>query len=1817
MKKLSVLLICLMLVSGLAVTFVSYDVDGYTLHAQIKIDNNSDLAAQASSGSGSQGDPYVIEGWEIDAGGDDACIYIGNTTDHFILRNNYLHNSSSANLHLNNVWNGLLHSNNISEGSHRGIFLNNSHYNHILSNNVTDNQRGIYFDYSDNNTIQDNLVYNSSSQGILFFGESHNNEIVGNEIDQNYIGIQMSIWSRGNSCDNIIHHNNITNSGDYGVQMGYSSNRNIFHNNTIANSNDGGIFQYQVHNEFYDNTIENNLDGFQLRNSNWNIIKRNEIVNNNGDGIWIWGSNNNTVEHNHIANNTNYGVHLNQDSYLPKYNRINYNTIKNNSDGIYERYGDHNSFVGNTLVENVDGIVLWWQCLENTVQDNILINNTDYSIWIREQSNDNLIEGNDITEGSYGIYLQDSDDCDVIGNKVNGSDVNGIQLYLSNHTYIYDNELWNINGSSDEGIYIRGFSDYNQIKENDIHDNEYGISIRGISGVPKYNTITKNYIHNNNGDGIYYDGCKLNKIHANVFDSNVRYGISFLSSTETEITNNRIYGGHTRGIMLSNSHRNSKIESNLIFDNIRAIYLSGSTNNTISNNYLHNNSDGVRLWSSSDNNTVRANDMIDNGYGMYASQSYNNTIYLNNFINNSNDNAMESTAHNYYNGTILGNYWDDYGGSDADGDGIGDTPYNISGFMSTDEYPLWDLYEDNIYWVEEGGTGDGKIEAQPAGNISYVLDNYDLNNCTVNVKAGSYDQNNENYPLNVDYYNVTIRSVSGSDVTILKGTGAEDCFDISTSEVVIDGFTINNFKEGVRAEDYSVSILDNVSIINNVIGNTSTYGLISLQSKNVLIQNNLFYNSSGQNMYLESLESSFITENRFVEGNDGQVIIRKCTDNEITDNTFNNTYFGISISSSSEDNLFNLNNFESVEGITFSIVSSKENTISDNTITDCGDGFNIYLEENSTFTNNTIIETYNYGFQISHSYNNTISYNTIDNIQNEGIDLMQGNNTTVAHNTISNCNYGIRLFETSNNTLNNNIVTSSTQKGIRIDDSHHNIIQGNTAEQNGDGIILESGSANNTVITNDLNSNEYHGIHLNVVKNNLIDGNTANSNGIDGIQVTSSYQNTITGNTLDLNEENGIGISSSDNLTLTGNTLSSNGEADILLSESYNISLSQNDMTGGGLEILSSDIDRWTSHTIDNTNTINGRELVYWKNKNSGSISSGAGQVILANTTDVVVENNNLSNCFRGIILGFSDQNIISDNHITYDAYGITLYQSGSNTVRNNTIKNNTETGVLIDNGDNNLFYHNNFIKNNYHVNNGIDNTWDNGYPSGGNYWDTYTGNDRFSGVDQDIPGRDGIGDSAYNFYAAYDRYPLMEPWPMDSTAPDISDVAITNITLDTASITWTTDDESDSLIRYSTESDLSDVKTIYINEYVIDHIINLTDLTPGTTYYFEVASNNTVGDNTIEDNSGSYYSFKTTEFTAPETTDLTTGTPTTGDPFTFEVNITEHDKINMVQLDYSIDQGGEQNEPMAFADGKWSFDLDIPIDAVTVNYSFYVHYTGYDSSKYISTNTTTLDVVDNDDPIIDIYVEPPSDTGGFSRFYSSGSSDNIGIVNYTWEIQELGVFLYGEMQEYTFEEAGQYTIELIISDAAGNTNTATMGLEVRSTGETDTDGDGIPDSEDDDDDNDGLPDTWEEENGLDPKNASDAEQDKDGDGLTNIEEYEKDTDPNNEDTDGDGVVDGEDTTPIGTTDDDDDSSNLMMYIMIAVIGAVVVIILFALKSRSKSTTEPEISEEGYEKFDEEEVSEDQNENLFNEDEMQEDEVMETDEEIDLEEELY
>lgn len=136
-----------------------------------------------------------------------------------------------------------------------------------------------------------------------------------------------------------------------------------------------------------------------------------------------------------------------------------------------------------------------------------------------------------------------------------------------------------------------------------------------------------------------------------------------------------------------------------------------------------------------------------------------------------------------------------------------------------------------------------------------------------------------------------------------------------------------------------------------------------------------------------------------------------------------------------------------------------------------------------------------------------------------------------------------------------------------------------------------------------------------------------------------------------------------------------------------------------------------------------------------------------------------IKNCSKCIRIDHSNYTTILRNNITQvlsNGYGIHLDESSTNNlIINNYIVNNpTGTiGIKVEaTATNNRIYHNNFINNGMDYNGGTNNDWDNGYPSGGNYWSKHTSPDTQWGIYQNETGSDGIADNSYGF----DAYPLM-----------------------------------------------------------------------------------------------------------------------------------------------------------------------------------------------------------------------------------------------------------------------------------------------------------------------------------------------------------------------------------------------------------------------------------------------------------------------------
>lgn len=111
------------------------------------------------------------------------------------------------------------------------------------------------------------------------------------------------------------------------------------------------------------------------------------------------------------------------------------------------------------------------------------------------------------------------------------------------------------------------------------------------------------------------------------------------------------------------------------------------------------------------------------------------------------------------------------------------------------------------------------------------------------------------------------------------------------------------------------------------------------------------------------------------------------------------------------------------------------------------------------------------------------------------------------------------------------------------------------------------------------------------------------------------------------------------------------------------------------------------------------------------------------------------------------------------DTNGVWIAGSNYNAFYENNVTLNSGYGIKLESSYHNRIYHNNFISNVTHAvtNNIGTNTWDDGYPSGGNYWSNYTDVDTHSGPGQNLTGRDEIWDHPYVIDANnQDNYPIV-----------------------------------------------------------------------------------------------------------------------------------------------------------------------------------------------------------------------------------------------------------------------------------------------------------------------------------------------------------------------------------------------------------------------------------------------------------------------------
>lgn len=308
------------------------------------------------SGSGTQANPYIIEGWTIDASSCDTSVWpyikvgiaISETSKYFVIRDCQVENASKYGV-------GISLSVDVSNGSVQNCVVGNS-------------DTGIGLD---------------GCSGIV---------ISGNTIENCGDGISNG----GYSSDGVtISNNTITGCTDTGIEFNYLTNSSAS-GNTVRN-NETGIY---VNNLWFggctisNNTVQGNtFEGIDVSHSENITVSNNDTSNNGGSGISVYCSYN-TISYNTSNGNGGTGICLDYvglTDITASYNTVSNNTASNNGmDGLYVGFG----CVNNTISNNT--------CLSNNALKEYYFDGTPWYYDIRINALPNTLEGN--TYGTIYIY---------------------------------------------------------------------------------------------------------------------------------------------------------------------------------------------------------------------------------------------------------------------------------------------------------------------------------------------------------------------------------------------------------------------------------------------------------------------------------------------------------------------------------------------------------------------------------------------------------------------------------------------------------------------------------------------------------------------------------------------------------------------------------------------------------------------------------------------------------------------------------------------------------------------------------------------------------------------------------------------------------------------------------------------------------------------------------------------------------------------------------------------------------------------------------------------------------------------------------------------------------------------------------------------------------------------------------------------------------------------------------------------------------------------------------------------------------------------
>jgi len=709
----------------------------------------------------------------------------------------------------------------------------------------------------------------------------------------------------------------------------------------------------------------------------------------------------------------------------------------------------------------------------------------------------------------------------------------------------------------------------------------------------------------------------------------------------------------------------------------------------------------------------------------------------------------------------------------------------------------------------------------------------------------------------------------------------------------------------------------------------------------------------------------------------------------------------------------------------------------------------VIVSHHNTITNNNIYSNEAIGISVTSSNKNIFSRNLITDNGFGGIQLLGSHNNVITNNVISNVTYGgeggsgIWLWECTNNTIVDNTIFNNPSYGIDIGNSQDNTVINNSCSQNDLGSISLYNSSFNIIEWNNCSQSKYvwywnnsaywEGYGITIYwhsDNNSIQNNTCAENFYAGIEIYSSIGNIVSNNECSFNDYDGIVLRNASNTLVSSNTCSDNYNYSgiVLIKNSENNTITANTITNSnddGIYLDDSSNNMITANTITNTNS-DGIDLYNYSSNNEIS-----GNTITNSNDD-------------GIDLDDSNNNMITANTITNsNDKGIQSYYSSNNMITANTITNNT-LGIYLAYSSNNIIYHNNFINNLEHhatTNATGVNTWDDDYPSGGNYWDDYTGIDAND---------DHIGDTPYPITGGndLDRYPLMMTYnliinqlpactltanPTSGTPPLTVTFTLTASDPDGTIATWTLDTNNDGTPEYSNSgSPPSTQQHTYTTVGTYTTKLTVTDNQGSTASTTKTITVSQQSQNQVP--------------TCTLTANPTSGTP----PLTVTFTLTASDPDGTIAT-WTLDTNNDGTPEYSNSGSPPSTQQH----TYTTVGTYTTKLTVTDNNGAINIDATAITVnqeVTNQSPVANFTY---SRDGQMVTFIDDSTDPKGIITGWYWDFGDQN---YSTIPNPTheYQKDGNYTVKLTIIDSIGETYSCTRTITVeRGTGDGD-DG-GIP----------------------------------------------------------------------------------------------------------------------------------------------------------------